>query len=196
MADAPEAPAHAGFSPELRIDWLDAGELGDGRRGRLGLTFLPGKRGPSDRYPGHVFRRELDDDLGGLKRIGVRRLILLVEDSELVRWSDPAIVERGRDHGIDVRRHPIADGGAPASTAEMNEILDEIDEAREEADVAIACMGGVGRSGLVAACALVRAGLNASAAIARVRAVRHPMAVETPAQERFVAAFAATPPGA
>jgi protein-tyrosine phosphatase len=196
MADAPEAPAHAGFGPELRIDWLDADELGGGRRGRLGLTFLPGKRGHSDRYPGQVFRRELDDDLGGLRQIGVRRLILLVEDSELVRWSDPAIVERGRLHGIDVRRHPIADGGTPASTAEMNEILDEIDDARADADVAIACMGGVGRSGLVAACALVRAGMGARDAIARVRAVRHPTAVETPAQERFVAAFAATPPGA
>jgi protein-tyrosine phosphatase len=196
MTDAPEAPAHAGFGPELRIDWLGADELGDGRRGRLGLTFLPGKRGPSDRYPGQVFRRELDDDLAGLRRIGVRRLILLVEDSELLRWSDPAIVERGRQHGIDVRRHPIADGAAPASAAEMSEILDEIDDARENADVAIACMGGVGRSGLVAACALVRAGMDASTAIARVRAVRHPTAVETPEQERFVAAFAATPPGA
>jgi protein-tyrosine phosphatase len=195
MTGGTEASAHAGFGPELRIDWLGADELGDDRRGRLGLTFLPGKRGPSDRYPGQVFRRKLDEDLAGLRRTGVRRLILLVEDSELVRWSDPAIVERGRQHGIDVRRHPIADGAAPASFAEMHGILDQIDDARESADVAVACMGGVGRSGLVAACALVRAGLDAGAAIGRVRAVRHPTAVETPEQERFVAAFAASPRG-
>ena len=50
-------------------------------------------------------------------------------------------------------------------------------------------MGGVGRTGTVAACALVAAGWEADAAIARVREVRHPMAVETEAQERFVQTY-------
>jgi protein-tyrosine phosphatase len=47
-------------------------------------------------------------------------------------------------------------------------------------------MGGVGRTGLVVACALVAAGASAGAAIARVREVRHPEAVETAEQVRFV----------
>jgi protein-tyrosine phosphatase len=73
----------------------------------------------------------------------------------------------------------------------MDRILDEIDEARARGDVAVACMGGVGRSGMVAACALGRAGVSADAAIERVRAVRHPTAVETRSQERFVRAYLA-----
>jgi protein-tyrosine phosphatase len=52
-------------------------------------------------------------------------------------------------------------------------------------------MGGVGRTGMVAACALVRAGLDADAAISLVRKVRHPTAVETAGQEAFVRRYAA-----
>jgi protein-tyrosine phosphatase len=50
-------------------------------------------------------------------------------------------------------------------------------------------MGGVGRTGTVAACALVAAGADAEQAISRVRAVRHPTAVETAEQEAFVHAY-------
>ena len=42
---------------------------------------------------------------------------------------------------------------------------------------------------LAAACALVAAGWRAADAIGRVRLVRHPEAVENPAQEAFVRAY-------
>jgi protein-tyrosine phosphatase len=186
-----QPPAHAGFGPDYRVDWLEAHELADGRPGRLGMTFLPGKRGASMRYPGFTYRRRLADDLAALRGLGVRRAILLVEDEELARWSDPRIVARAADAGVGVRRHPIRDGGTPSSPEAMDAILEDIASGREDGDVVVACMGGVGRSGLVAACALVRAGLNPAAAIERVRAVRHPTAVETAEQERFVTAYAA-----
>jgi protein-tyrosine phosphatase len=78
----------------------------------------------------------------------------------------------------------------------MEAILAEIREGRREANVAVACMGGVGRTGTVAACALVQAGRSAPEAIGIVRQVRHPSAVETVDQERFVAAFAVAQAGA
>lgn len=190
MAEKPNtAPAHAGFGPQLRVDWIAADELAGTARGRLGLTFLPGKRGASLRYPGHVYRRDTASDLAALRSAGVVRLILLVEDGELRNWGDAGIVGIGEAAGVDVKRHPIPDGAPAASAAEMDLILDEIDEARGQGDVAVACMGGVGRTGMVAACALLRAGRSADEAIARVREVRHPTAVETRAQERFVRAY-------
>jgi protein-tyrosine phosphatase len=184
---------HAGFDPPLRIDWLEPAQLGDELPGRLGLTILPGKQGVSFRYPGRVYRRDLDEDLAMLHDAGVGRLLLLVEDAELSRWSNLAIVERGAAAGVTILRHPIRDGRPPASLAEMEEMLAEIREGRQTGNVAVACMGGVGRSGTVAACALVRAGMSPHQAIATVRAVRHPTAVETAEQERFVAAFASAP---
>jgi protein-tyrosine phosphatase len=188
MPDVAPAPGHAGFQPDLRIDWLPAEELPGSLPGRLGLTFLPGKKGASGRYPGHVYERDAADDLAAMHRMGVVRLVLLVEDDELERWSDPRLVELGDAAGVEVRRHPIPDGGAPSVEA-MDIIQAEVDEARAGGDVAVACMGGVGRTGTVAACALVRAGLTPAAAIARVREVRHPEAVETREQERLVRTY-------
>jgi protein-tyrosine phosphatase len=191
MAEAGGGNAdHAGFDPQLPIDWLEPVQLGDALPGRLGLTILPGKRGTSFRYPGRVYQRDLDSDFALLRALGVTRLLLLVEDAELRHWSDPGIVERGKAAGVTVLRHPIPDGRAPGSTSEMETILSEIREARVASNVAVACMGGVGRTGTVAACALVAGGMTPHAAIATVRAVRHPTAVESPEQELFVRSFA------
>jgi protein-tyrosine phosphatase len=84
----------------------------------------------------------------------------------------------------------MPDGAPPASVDDMDRILSEIDDARRMGRVAVACMGGVGRTGTVVACALVRRGLSPAAAIRRVRELRHPTAVETVEQERFVDAYA------
>ncbi len=173
----------------LRIDWVDGALCDDQLPGRLGMTILPGKRGPSSRYPGRVYRRDLATDLAALRAADVRRLVLLVEDRELERWGDPGIARRAGSAGVEVVRHPMSDGGVPGSIGEMQRIIDEIEETRHTANVAVACMGGVGRTGTVAACALVAAGMDAVEAIRHIRAVRHPEAVETAAQEAFVAAY-------
>lgn len=182
--------ADASLDPPLRVDWIDADAFADARPGRLGLTFLPGKRGPSTRYEGRVYRRDLAVDLATLSGLGIRRLLLLVEDGELARWGDPDIVERAAQAGIQVERRPMPDGGPPASRAEMDGLVRWLNGAREAGDAAVACMGGVGRTGTVAACALVAAGATPDEAIARVRRTRHPTAVETPTQVGFVRAYA------
>lgn len=178
------------LDPPLRVDWIDAEHLADGLVGRLGLTFLPGKHGRSSRYPGRVYRRELERDVRSLLEAGVRYLALLVEDHELERWGDAHIVQRAALRGLAVGRWPMPDGSAPRDATEMDLILSAIGTARTKTNVAIACMGGVGRTGTVAACALVAAGWEPAAAIAEVRRVRHPTAVETAEQEAFVEAFA------
>jgi protein-tyrosine phosphatase len=170
---------------------LEAAELPGDLPGRLGLTFLPGKRGASTRYPGNVYRRDTAADLAAMRDAGVRLLILLVEDEELRRWGDPQFAQLAAAAGLPLVRYPIPDGGTPRSMEEMDAIQADIEDARHAGDVVVACMGGVGRSGTVAAAALVGAGLSAEEAIARVRALRHPTAVETAGQERFVRAYAA-----
>ena len=175
--------------PPPRIDWIPASDFADDLPGRLGLTVLPGKRGPSVRYPGRIYRGNVDDDLAAMRSAGVTRLVLLVDDRELRRWGDPNLVERAAALGIEVDRHPITDGSPPRDNAAMRAILASIAEGRARGPVAVACMGGVGRSGTVVACALVAAGWDANAAIGHVRQLRHPTAVETPAQEAFVRKF-------
>lgn len=187
MATSTEAASE--LDPPLRVDWIGPDELRDDLPGRLGLTFLPGKRGQSLRYPGRVYRRDLAADLRTLADAGIRHLVLLVEDRELARWGDLDIIDRGAEAGIIVERHPMPDGSAPAKVTAMERILEGVARARAEGDVAVACMGGVGRTGTVAACALVAAGWSAKPAVALVRRVRHPTAVETAEQVAFVAAY-------
>ena len=57
-------------------------------------------------------------------------------------------------------------------------------------NVAIHCVGGLGRTGIVAALYLKKyAGLKAEQAIERVRQVRSPRAVENQEQENFIKDF-------
>jgi protein-tyrosine phosphatase len=178
------------LDPPLAVDWIGSDALRDGRPGRLGLTILPGKRGASLRYPGLVYRRDLGSDVATLVAAGAASLLLLVEDAELGRWGDPEIVERATEHGLTILRHPIPDGAAPQSVEEMDGMLAWLDSARQEGDAVVACMGGVGRTGTVAACALVTAGWAPDDAISHVRRVRHPTAVETDEQVAFVRSYA------
>jgi len=175
--------------PPPRIDWIPASDFADDLPGRVGMTVLPGKHGPSQRYPGRVYRGDLEADLAALTGAGIVRLILLVDDHELDRWGNPEIVARAAALGIEVDRRPIPDGSPPRDGAAMDAILASIAAARARGNVAVACMGGVGRSGTVAACALVAGGWTADDAIGRVRQLRHPTAVETRAQEDFVRKF-------
>lgn len=64
------------------------------------------------------------------------------------------------------------------------------ERARRGEQVEVGCRGGLGRTGTVLACMAVLAGVPASAAVGWVRAHYRPDAVETAAQEGWVAWFA------
>ena len=87
--------------------------------------------------------------------------------------------------------HPIADMGTPTAGHVM-QILDDIDEARAQGGtVYVHCWGGVGRTGTVIGCWLVRHGLDGGDAIARIAELREGMpgerpSPETPGQAAFV----------
>jgi protein-tyrosine phosphatase len=55
--------------------------------------------------------------------------------------------------------------------------------------VLIHCVGGLGRAGTVVACWLRTQGFGTEEAVAVVRSVRSPRAIETEIQERTIARF-------
>jgi len=71
----------------------------------------------------------------------------------------------------------------------VRELVAWIRGASATGNVVLHCLGGLGRSGMVAACALVDAGLAPDDAIRLVREHRSPRAVETRTQEEFVHRF-------
>jgi protein-tyrosine phosphatase/nicotinamidase-related amidase len=163
----------------LRVDWFAADHDG---RGVVGITICPGRR---DR------RRDLDADLAILVDAGVTRLVTLLPDTELVWAGVGDLPARVRAMGIDCRQLPIPDQGVPA-LEDARELVRWCREGLADGGrVVISCLGGLGRSGTIAACYLVEQGESPSQAISAVRGARGPRAVETRSQEAFVAAYAA-----
>ena len=151
-------------------------------RGRLGITLCPGRTDKG---------RELRVDAATLRADGVRRLFTFVTDDELAWAGVPDLVEALDAVGIAVERLPIPDQRVP-TLDEAARVVRRIEESLAAGEsVVLACMGGLGRSGMIAALALVAEGLDPDEAIARVREARGPRAVETIVQEDFVRAFAA-----
>lgn len=87
--------------------------------------------------------------------------------------------------------HPIPDMGTPTA-GQVMQILDDIDATRAHCGaVYVHCWGGVGRTGTVIGCWLVRHGLDGGDAVARIAELRSGMASgrpspETPAQVTLV----------
>ena len=163
----------------LRVDWVDSPHV---RGGRLGMTICPGRR---DRD------RELEADLARLRDDGVDRLLCLSTEAELDWAGVHDLGSRAEAYGLDYRWLPVPDQG----TCSLDEAVDLVGWCRDGLErgdsVVITCMGGLGRSGMIAACTLVDAGLSPEDAIATVRAARGPRALETSGQEQLVSRFAA-----
>lgn len=165
----------------LRVDWVAPAPDLDGR---LGITLCPGRR---DRG------RDLGADLEQLRALGADRLVCLVTESELDWAGVPDIGPRAEAAGLVYRWLPIPDQGTPGAV-EASELVRWCREATGRGEsVVLTCMGGLGRSGTLAACVLVDAGLTPDASIAAVRDARGPRALENLAQEDFVEEF--TPVG-
>jgi nicotinamidase-related amidase len=163
----------------LRVDWIEPDLIG---AGRLGITLCPGRR---DRG------RDLGTDLARLRALGATRLLCLLSDSELNWAGVPDLGQRALAAGLSYRREPVPDQGTP----DIADAIDLVQWCRDATahgeSVVVTCMGGLGRSGTVAACFLVAGGMPPDAAIAAVRQARGPRALETIAQEDFVGTFAA-----
>src|SRR5262249_31175174 len=122
---------------------------------------------------------------------GVDRLLCLSTEAELDWAGVPELGSRAEAFGLNYRWLPVPDQG----TCSLSEAADLVgwcrDGLKRGESVVVTCMGGLGRSGMIAAGALVDAGLWAAAAIATVRAARGARALETSGQEELVSRFAA-----
>jgi len=155
--------------------------------GRIGMTLCPGKIGAGRQQP---WARDLSADLACVQAWGATHVVTLMESHELDTYGvadmGKAVCER---IGADRWHHlPIRDLWIPDDTFDRawREVTAELHATLAAGGaVLVHCLGGLGRTGVVACRLLVEAGMPPTMALEHVRKAR-PGAVETLVQERYV----------
>ena len=122
-------------------------------------------------YPGSRSPVEAAGRLSTFLEAGIDYFIDLTESEEGLEPYGEAAEEEARRLGLNVewKRHPIVDGSVPRSPAQMAMVLDAIDDALDRGmTVYVHCWGGVGRTGTVVGCWLVRHGHSGDEALRQV----------------------------
>jgi atypical dual specificity phosphatase len=126
-------------------------------------------------------RPDSPEDLQWLRKQGIEVLLSLTEDRLDREWTDEA--------GLLVYHVPLEDM-EPPTQEQLDRCVSAISRALEKnMAVAVHCGAGLGRTGVVLAAFFVSRGMNAAAAIARVRRLR-PHSIETQEQAEAVEHFA------
>ena len=158
-------------------------------------------------YPGARRRKEAAGRLRTLLRAGIDCFIDLTEPDEgLAPYAGIAAQEASRlGTGFVHARHSIVDMDVPRSQQQTAGILDAIDKALEDGkSVYVHCWGGIGRTGTVVGCWLVRHGMTGDEALVEIaqrwqgmeKRYRHPRSPQTAQQRRYVRSWTEPTPGA
>lgn len=144
--------------------------------GRLGIARLPGRTG------------QLAQDVEAIARWGARYVVSMTDPTEMAAHGASHLSQALAEHGIEHRAFPIPDYGVPAENDQRWKPLSKALQAnlRSGGAVLLHCLGGKGRSGMVAARLISEQGTPPQQALAAVRKAR-PGAVETEAQEGWAA---------
>ena len=134
----------------------------------------------------------LEDEIAGWRDEGVDVVVCLLEPhevSELGLEREPVLCQH---HAIDFIAFPIADRGVPESEQDGLALAGQLAERlRSGTAAAIHCRAGIGRSSLVAACALGLLGIEPDTAFNAIGMARGVTVPDTEQQRNWVRAVLA-----
>jgi protein-tyrosine phosphatase len=133
----------------------------------------------------------LKDDIASWKRADVNAVLsLLTPDEERdLDLRDEACEVKAQ--GMHFTSFPIPDRQIPRSEAKLAEVLEGVGRSLSSGkNVLVHCRQGIGRSGLVAACLLVKKGMSPGAAVQSVSSARGMPVPETDEQRDWIDHYA------
>jgi protein-tyrosine phosphatase len=124
-------------------------------------------------YPGHRDPEQACRKLAAFLEAGVTLFVDLTREGELQPYASLLEVEAAaRDRRVRYLRASIANLDVP-TPEQMHAVLEKIAaELASGGVVYVHCWGGIGRTGTVIGCHLVRGGLDGKAALARIAELR------------------------
>lgn len=129
----------------------------------------------------------LEDDIASWSRAGIRTVLSLLtpeEQRDLELRNEPVEVLQ---RGMQFLSFPIPDRQIPRSEAKWSEVLETVAaDLSAGKNVLVHCRQGIGRTGLVAACLLVKNGMSPGAAVDSVSAARGLPVPETSEQRDWI----------
>ena len=129
----------------------------------------------------------LVDDIRLLKRAGVDVLVSALTRAEA---QDMGLLEESQccqKYGLEFLSFPIEDSSVPDSFCEFDGLVNSIMEhLRNGRAVGVHCRAGIGRSAMIVASALIRAGLSADSAFRVIQEARGCPVPNTPGQRQWV----------
>lgn len=135
----------------------------------------------------------LPDEIDEWKRQQIGAVVSLIERHEEVELGLQTEAALCAQRGIEFVSFPIADRGTPSSVRDVDLLIDGlVTRLRGNAAVAIHCRAGIGRSGLIAGCVLLRLGMQQTEifqVLTRTRGVTVP---DTSGQIEWLNQFAKT----
>jgi protein-tyrosine phosphatase len=129
----------------------------------------------------------LSDDIARWKRAGVNAVLSLLtpEENRDLDLSNEAGEVRAQ--ALEFSSFPIPDLQVPKSEAMLAETLEKVSRSLSSGkNIVVHCRQGIGRSGLIAICLLVKEGMSPGAAVEIVSAARGIPVPETAEQRDWV----------
>lgn len=134
----------------------------------------------------------LQDEISNWKRAGIGSIVSLLTPEEEKDLDLRDESRESRALGLDFISFPIPDRQVPSSEAKLAATLEKVSDSLSGGkNIVVHCRQGVGRSGLVAACLLVKNGMSPGAAVERVSVARGVAIPETIEQREWIYHYAA-----